>query len=92
MCLLPPTQPSINRLLKGSLNALSWHVMCDALPNQLNIKKVTVNVLVFCNRYITLTRNCEKSVCSEPNFGSLCLNMCAAYYRARLGVSPPAGG
>lgn len=56
MCLLPPTQPSINRLLKGSVNALFWHVMCEAPPNELNIKKVTANVLVFCYGYITLTR------------------------------------
>lgn len=56
MCLLLPTQASINRLLKGSVNALSVHIMREAPPNHLNIKKVTANVPVFSNRYITLKK------------------------------------
>lgn len=72
MCLLPPTQPAINRLLKGSPNALFWrYVWSSSKPTE--YQKVTANVLVFCNCYITLTRIYEKSVFSEPNIETLCL-------------------
>ena len=92
MCLPPPTQPSINRMLKGSVNALFWHGECEAPPNQLNIKRWQL-MCPFCVTVTFCTHRKPWGICVQwTKLGEFVLNMCADYYRAWLGVSPPVWG
>lgn len=87
MCLPPPTQPSINRMLKGSVNALFWHgKWSSSKPTE--YQKVTANVPVLCNCYILRPLETMKNLCAVNQTWGVCVEHVCGLLQGMTGCVP----